>query len=132
MYIYIYMGGTQPMRLAAPMQHLCNAFGSFFKEWNGHCGKHAKLLWCPTAGTVTLGVITPHSNEAQVVVSSVQACILLLFHEQHRFSFKQIVDALELPVAVSQLFYPSYFNQFKVHAYFGMFRNRIYLGNFVV
>lgn len=87
------------MRLAAPMQQLCNAFGIFFKQWHGHGGKHAKLLWCPTAGTVTLG-LSQCDIKAQVVVSTVQACILLLFHERPNYTFQEIFESLELPVEV--------------------------------
>eukprot|EP00615_Pteridomonas_danica_P013831 CAMPEP_0114396692 /NCGR_PEP_ID=MMETSP0102-20121206/13752_1 /TAXON_ID=38822 ORGANISM="Pteridomonas danica, Strain PT" /NCGR_SAMPLE_ID=MMETSP0102 /ASSEMBLY_ACC=CAM_ASM_000212 /LENGTH=1004 /DNA_ID=CAMNT_0001557525 /DNA_START=6 /DNA_END=3017 /DNA_ORIENTATION=+ len=92
----------KPMRIAAPMQRLCSAFDVFFKQWNGHSGKHAKLLWCPTVGTVTLGVsvlgLSPES-EAQVVVSTVQACILLLFQQRNSgYMFDDIVRQLELPI----------------------------------
>ncbi len=79
------------MKLAAPFAGLCGAFEAFFKEWPGH--NRSKLLWCPTVGTVHLTSRRPTvgfargfggpggagGEEVEVVVSTPQACALLLF-----------------------------------------------------
>ena len=95
----------QSMRLAPPLQALADEFGSFYRQWPGHASKHAKLLWCPTAGTVQLAFMPSttaalgyQQREVQVVVSTPQACLLLLFTRRRtNITFREMVSALQLP-----------------------------------
>jgi hypothetical protein len=106
------------MVLAPPLQRVAHAFERFYRQWPGHASRHAQLLWCPTAGTATLaflprlarleGAASPTSPpprrsppprcEVQVVVSTPQACLLLLFTARRTtVTLGEMAAALQLP-----------------------------------
>jgi hypothetical protein len=78
--------------------------GSGLAIGSGHVSRKGhKIIWSPTSGSVTLGVSysSPTDNadvqlSGEIVLSVVQACVLLLFNEARSLTFSFMLDKLGL------------------------------------
>merc|ERR1712185_312302 len=71
-----------------------------FKAFYDGRTRHRRLRWMHILGSATvLGSFSPNgkSKKHDLMVSTYQACILLLFNEQDAFSFNDMQQMLNLP-----------------------------------
>lgn len=80
--------------LPRELESCCTAFTQFYIE--SHSGR--KLTWQTNMGSADLRAAFG-SRKHELVVSTHQMCILLLFNESERLSYKEIADATEIPAS---------------------------------
>mmetsp|Transcript_27729 Transcript_27729/g.70664 ORF Transcript_27729/g.70664 Transcript_27729/m.70664 type:complete len:735 (-) Transcript_27729:440-2644(-) len=86
---------TQPAskcNLPRELEVCCTEFADFYLT--AHSGR--KLTWQTNMGTADLRAAFG-SKRHELVVSTQQMCVLLLFNDRDRLSYKEIADATEIP-----------------------------------
>jgi len=87
---------SDDLNLPSEMLACIETFKSFYDARTSH----RRLRWVHSLGSATvLGAFSPNgkSKKHDLMVSTYQACILLIFNEQDSFSFKDMQQMLNLP-----------------------------------
>nr|XP_017236635.1 PREDICTED: cullin-3A [Daucus carota subsp. sativus] len=89
---------TQPIvtcNLPAEMSSLCEKFRSYYL--GTHTGR--RLTWQTNMGTADLKATFGKGQKHELNVSTCQMCVLMLFNNADRYSYKEIEQATEIPSA---------------------------------
>ncbi|KAL8111967.1 cullin-3A [Apium graveolens] len=89
---------TQPSvtcNLPAEMSPLCEKFRSYYL--GTHTGR--RLTWQTNMGTADLKATFGKGQKHELNVSTCQMCVLMLFNNAERYSYKEIEQATEIPSA---------------------------------
>jgi len=87
---------SDDLNLPSEMLQCIEAFKSFYDQRTSH----RRLRWVHSLGSATvLGSFVPGGKPKKhdLMVSSYQACILLIFNDQDKFSFSEMQQLLNLP-----------------------------------
>lgn len=84
-----------PCNLPAEVSVLCEKFRSYYL--GTHTGR--RLSWQTNMGTADIKAIFGKGQKHELNVSTFQMCVLMLFNNSDRLSYKEIEQATEIPAA---------------------------------
>ncbi|PNX99938.1 cullin-3a-like protein [Trifolium pratense] len=86
---------TVTCKLPAEISELCEKFRSYYL--GTHAGR--KLSWQTKMGTADLKATFRKGQRHELIVSTYQMCVLILFNNADRLSYKEIEQATEIPAS---------------------------------
>ncbi|XP_045810038.1 cullin-3A-like [Trifolium pratense] len=86
---------TVTCKLPAEISALCEKFRSYYL--GTHAGR--KLSWQTKMGTADLKATFRKGKRHELIVSTYQMCVLILFNNADRLSYKEIEQATEIPAS---------------------------------
>ncbi|KAL1187759.1 Cullin-3B [Cardamine amara subsp. amara] len=86
---------TVPCNLPAEVSVLCEKFRSYYL--GTHTGR--RLSWQTNMGTADIKAVFGKNQKHELNVSTFQMCVLMLFNNSDRLSYKEIEQATEIPAS---------------------------------